>query len=60
MEALLRNAELEGKHIHVTSSDDGTITLAGTVRSWAERQEAEKVCWSAPGVVAVVNGLDIS
>jgi osmotically-inducible protein OsmY len=60
VEALLRNAELEGKHIQVTSSGDGTIALAGSVRSWAERQEAEKVCWSAPGVVAVINGLDIS
>jgi osmotically-inducible protein OsmY len=60
VEALLRNAELEGKHIQVATNGGGTITLAGRVRSWAEREQAEKVCWSAPGVVAVVNGLDIS
>ena len=60
VQALLRNAELEGKHIQVSTSGDGVMTLSGTVRSWAERDQAEKVCWSAPGVVAVVNGLEIT
>ncbi len=57
--ALLRNAELEGKHIDVSTTADGVVTLDGFVRSWAERLQAEQVCWSAPGVTSVVNQLEI-
>jgi osmotically-inducible protein OsmY len=39
---------------------EGEVILNGTVRSWAERQEAERVAWSAPGVRRVENGIAIS
>jgi osmotically-inducible protein OsmY len=29
------------------------VILSGTVRSWAERREAERVAWLAPGVTEV-------
>ncbi|MGC5021588.1 BON domain-containing protein [Micromonospora sp. DT47] len=37
-----------------------TVVLGGTVRSWWERDEAERVAWSAPGVRAVDDRLVVT
>ena len=58
-EAFKRNAEIDANRIQVKSSD-GEVVLEGTVRSWAERQEAERVAWAAPGVKKVEDHIRIS
>jgi osmotically-inducible protein OsmY len=57
--ALLRSAEADAKRITVEVDGDAVI-LKGTVRSWAERQEAERQAWSAPGVASVDNRITIA
>jgi osmotically-inducible protein OsmY len=57
--ALVRHAQLDGKHITVTTNTRGVITLNGTVATLTERRQAEQVCWSAPGATEVVNNLTI-
>jgi len=58
-DALRRSAELDASRITVEANGDEVI-LRGTVKSWAERQEAERAAWAAPGVTSVENRIAIS
>jgi osmotically-inducible protein OsmY len=57
--SLKRNAGIDGDGLSVTTSD-GTVTISGTVRSWAEHDEALDAAWAAPGVRSVRDGMAIS
>lgn len=57
--AFRRTAELEAEKVRVETRD-GKVTLRGTVRSWSERQEAERTAWAAPGVSSVVNQITVA
>jgi osmotically-inducible protein OsmY len=58
-QALNRAAEIDADKIDVTVEKDKVI-LNGKVGSWAERDEAERAAWSAPGVNEVVDYLDVA
>jgi osmotically-inducible protein OsmY len=51
--AFRRNSRLDAGGISVETGSTGTVILAGTVKSWAEHDEAMAAAWSAPGVAAV-------
>ncbi len=58
-EAFRRSALIDANRVTV-EANGGEVMLRGTVRSWAERQEAERAAWAAPGVVKVDNRIVVS
>jgi osmotically-inducible protein OsmY len=58
-DAFKRNAEVDADRITV-EANGSVVTLKGTVRSWIEREEAERVAWSAPGITKVEDRIVVS
>ncbi len=58
-EALRRSAEVDANRITVETRG-GEVVLKGKVRSWIEREEAERAAWAAPGVTKVEDQIVVS
>jgi osmotically-inducible protein OsmY len=57
-EALTRSAETDAQRLQIDVDND-RVVLLGAVRAWAEKNEAERIAWSAPGVTAVDNRITV-
>jgi osmotically-inducible protein OsmY len=56
--ALHRHADVDARRIHV-DTDGNRVTLSGSVRSWMERDEAQRAAWLVPGVAIVDNRISV-
>ena len=58
-EALVRNARLDADRITVEVAG-GRVTLRGKVRSLAEKTQAQRSAWAAPGITWVENAIAVA
>jgi osmotically-inducible protein OsmY len=56
--ALERQAGRETDRLSITV-EEGTVTLKGSVDSWADREDVERAVWDASGVTKVNNKLKV-
>jgi osmotically-inducible protein OsmY len=57
-EAFVRSATLDADKIRIDVNGD-KVVLSGRVRSFAEKKDAERTVWASPGVMHVINNLEV-
>jgi len=57
--AFKRNAAIDADDL-IISTHNGTVTIDGTVGSWAEHDEAIDAAWAAPGVTSVHDHMTVA
>ena len=57
--AFHRSATIDADNIEI-EADGNKVVLSGSVRSFAEKRDAEKAAWLAPGVSQVENNIEIN
>ena len=58
-QAFKRNATLDADDLRITT-DKGTVTIKGSVSSWAQHDEAIDAAWAAPGVTSVDDEMTVA
>lgn len=58
MAAFHRNATVDAGRIRIEVRGDKAV-LTGSVRSWTEKNDAEKAAWAAAGITTVENNLEV-
>lgn len=56
--SFIRNASIDAENVRVDVVGNKAI-LKGTVQSWAEKRQAERAVWAAPGIFEIENKLEI-
>lgn len=56
--SFVRNASIDADNVRVEVTGNKAI-LKGSVQSWAEKKQAERTVWAAPGIFEVENKLEI-
>lgn len=56
--AIARSWSIDDSDIHAKVSGT-TVTLTGTVNSWYQKEEAERIAWKTPGIWHVINELTV-
>ncbi|MEN9346974.1 MAG: hypothetical protein RLZZ77_485 [Bacteroidota bacterium] len=57
-DALERSWSIDTTNVHVAVSGT-TVTLSGSVNSWFQKEEAERIAWNTPGIYHVYNELTV-
>lgn len=58
-QALIRDIDVDARAISV-SANAGGVSLSGRVDSYFQRNAAENIAWWTPGVIDVINRLEVS